>query len=136
MVMAEWTEQIAKLMRESVNASVEAAVKFQKQTWQMVDELVQRGAVAKEEGQRLLDMWNRRTEDFQERMEQKYRDWEESLKVNLGGRLPPTRKDLDELHRKLDQLMLNLEAAGKKPKKRQGEKKARKPKAKPRRKKP
>jgi polyhydroxyalkanoate synthesis regulator phasin len=45
-----WTEQLTQLMRESVNASVETAVKFQQQTWRMVDELVQRGAVGKDEG--------------------------------------------------------------------------------------
>ena len=39
--MVEWADQIARMMRETVNASVEAAVKFQKQTWQMVDELIQ-----------------------------------------------------------------------------------------------
>jgi polyhydroxyalkanoate synthesis regulator phasin len=131
MAMAEWTEQIVRLMRESVNASVETAVKFQEQTWRMVDELVQRGAVAKEEGQRLLEMWTRRTEDFQARMEEKYRQWEESITGGLRGALPPTRKDLEELHRKLDQLMTNLEAVPGKGKGGRGEKKARKPKAKP-----
>ncbi|MFQ5960440.1 MAG: hypothetical protein ACE5MG_03515 [Candidatus Methylomirabilales bacterium] len=134
--MAEWAEQITRMMRESVNASVEAAVKFQKQTWQMVDELVQRGAVAKDEGQRLLEMWTRRTEDFQARMEEKYRQWEENVKTGLTGALPPTRKDLEELHRKLDQLMMNLEASKGKPKGVRRQAKAPKPKAKPRRKKP
>jgi len=55
--MTEWTEQLTRLLRESVNASVEAAVKFQEQTWRMVDELVQRGALAKDEAKRLLDAW-------------------------------------------------------------------------------
>jgi polyhydroxyalkanoate synthesis regulator phasin len=131
MVMAEWTEQIVRMMRESVNASVETAVKFQEQTWRMIDELVQRGAVAKEEGQRLLEMWTRRTEDFQARMEEKYRQWEESIAGGLKGALPPTRKDLEELHRKLDQLMTNLEAIPGKGKGGRGKKKTRKPKAKP-----
>lgn len=129
--MAEWADQIARMMRETVNASVEAAVKFQKQTWQMVDELIQRGAVAKDEGQRLLEMWTQRTEDFQARMEEKYRQWEESVKTGLTGALPPTRKDLQELHRKLDQLMVNLEGAAGRPKGGRGEKQTRKPKAKP-----
>ncbi|MEE9521977.1 MAG: hypothetical protein V3W05_04145 [candidate division NC10 bacterium] len=133
--MPEWTDQIVRLMRESVNASVEAAVRFQEQTWRMVDELVQRGAVAKEEGDRLLEGWTRRTEDFQERMEERYRQWEENLKAGLGGLAPPTGKDLKELHRKLDQLMVNLEGiAGKRPQARPGQRKARKPKTKPARK--
>lgn len=129
--MADWTEHISRLMRESVNASVEAAVKFQEQTWKMVDELVQRGAMAKEEGQRILEAWTRRTEDFQERMEEKYRQWEESITGGLKGALPPTRNDLKELHRKLDQLMVNLQGVGGKPKGARRQAKARKPKAKP-----
>lgn len=134
--MPEWTDQIVRLMRESVNASVEAAVRFQEQTWRMVDELVQRGAVAKEEGERLLEGWTRRTEDFQERMEERYRQWEENLKTGLSGFAPPTGKDLKELHRKLDQLMVNLEGiAGKQPQRGRPQRKARKPKAKPARKK-
>lgn len=133
--MAEWADQIVRMMRESVNASVETAVKFQEQTWRMIDELIQRGAVAKDEGQRLLEMWTRRTEDFQTRMEEKYRQWEETISRGLRGTLPPTRKELEELHRKLDQLMVNLEAGPGRGKGGRGEKKARKPKAKPARKK-
>lgn len=133
--MAEWAEHISRLMRESVNASVEAAVKFQQQTWKMVDELIQRGAVAKDEGQRMLEAWTRRTEDFQERMEERYREWEESVKAGLKGALPPTRKELAELHRKLDLLLLNLEGVASKPKRVRSPGKARKPKAKPTRKK-
>ena len=128
--MAEWTEQIVRMMRESVNASVETAVKFQEQTWRMIDELVQRGAVAKEEGQRLLEMWTRRTEDFQTRMEEKYRQWEEGLKAGLGAYLPPSRKEVLDLHRKLDQLMANLgTAAGKRGRAGRSPKEARRPKA-------
>ncbi|MFQ5657736.1 MAG: hypothetical protein ACE5G5_09365 [Candidatus Methylomirabilales bacterium] len=112
--MAELSEQIARMMRESVNASAEAAVKFQEHTWKLVDELVQRGAVAKEEGKKLLDAWTRRTEEFQERMEEKYRKLDENLRAGLKGTLPPTRKELDELNRKLDQLMLNLQGLGRK----------------------
>jgi polyhydroxyalkanoate synthesis regulator phasin len=111
MTMAEWTEQLTRLMRESVNASVEAAVKFQEQTWRMVDDLVKRGAMAKEDGQRLLEEWTRRTEPFQERMEERYRQWEESVKRGFGAYLPPSRKEVAELHRKLDQLLTNLQAA-------------------------
>lgn len=109
--MAEWTEQLTKMMRESVNASVEAAVKFQEQTWRLVDQLVQRGSVAKEEGKQLLDMWTQQTETFQKRMEEKYRHWEEALKTGFRGHLPPSQKDVNELHRKLDQLMHNLQTA-------------------------
>jgi polyhydroxyalkanoate synthesis regulator phasin len=112
MAMADWGEQLTRLLRESVNASVEAAVKFQEQTWRMVDELVQRGAVAKDEGKRLLDAWTRRTEEFQQRLEDRYRQWEETLKAGLGSYLPPSRQDVAELHRKLDQLMSNLRAVG------------------------
>ena len=132
--MAEWTEQIVRMMRESVNASVETAVKFQEQTWRMIDELVQRGAVAKEEGQRLLEMWTSRTEDFQTRMEEKYRQWEESITRGFKGSLPPTRKEIEDLHRKLDQLMVNLKATKGKPKSVRRQSKAPKPKAKPARK--
>ena len=129
--MTEWTEQLTRLLRESVNASVEAAVKFQEQTWRMVDELVQRGAVAKDEAKRLLDAWTRRTEEFQERLEEKYKQWEESLKAGLGGYLPPSRKDVAELHRKLDLLMANLRTAGGKPPRGgRSPKMARRPKAK------
>ncbi len=114
--MAEWTEQLAHIMRESVNASMEGAVRFQEQTWRMVDDLIQRGAIAKEEGKQLLDTWTRRTEEFQERMEEKYRQCEEGLKAGLRDYLPPTRKDLEDLHRKLDQLMVNLQMlTGKRP---------------------
>ena len=129
--MAELSEQLTRLMRESVNASMEAAVKFQEQTWRLVDELVQRGAVAKEEGKKLLDGWTRRTEEFQERMEEKYQQLEESLRAGFKGTLPPTRKDLEELHRKLDQLMVNLQGVGGKQPQRRGKgKKAQKTKAK------
>jgi len=128
--MAEWTEQLTKMMRESVNASVEAAVKFQQQTWRMVDELVERGAVPKEEGKQLLDMWTHQTEAFQERMEEKYRQWEESLKAGLRGYVPPNRKDLDELHHKLDQLIHNLQAVTRtQPRERKAGAKPKKPKA-------
>jgi len=128
--MAEWTEQLTQLMRESVNASVETAVKFQQQTWRMVDELVQRGAVAKDEGKQILDMWTHQTEAFQQRMEEKYRQWEESLKVGLRGYVPPNRKDLDELHHKLDQLIQNLQAVTRtRVRKRKAGAKAKKPKA-------
>jgi polyhydroxyalkanoate synthesis regulator phasin len=112
--MGELTEHLVRLMRESVNASMEAAVRFQQQTWRMVDELVQRGAVAKEEGKRLLEEWTRRTEEFQNRMEEKYGQLEESLRKGLGSYLPPSRKDLEDLHRKLDRLMANLQAMSKK----------------------
>jgi polyhydroxyalkanoate synthesis regulator phasin len=134
--MAEWTEQLTQLMRESVNASVETAVKFQQQTWRMVDELVQRGAVEKDEGKQLLDMWTHQTEAFQKRMEEKYRQWEESLKAGLRGYVPPNRKDLDELHHKLDQLIQNLQAVTRtQPRKRRAGAKAKKPKARAARKK-
>ncbi|MFQ5989186.1 MAG: hypothetical protein ACE5K9_04645 [Candidatus Methylomirabilales bacterium] len=128
--MAEWTDQLTRLMRESVSASMEAAVKFQEQTWRMVDELVQRGAVAKDEGKQLLDVWTRQTEAFQGRMEEKYRQWEETLRAGFRGYIPPNRKDLDELHQKLDQLMRNLQTLTHKqaPKRKVGTK-ARKPKA-------
>ncbi len=129
--MAEWTEQLTRLLRESVNASVEAAVKFQEQTWRMVDELVQRGALAKGEAKQLLDAWTRRTEEFQERLEEKYRKWEEGLKAGLGSYMPPSRKEVLDLHRKLDQLLANLRTAtgkraraGGTPKKAQGAKAA------------
>jgi polyhydroxyalkanoate synthesis regulator phasin len=123
-------------MRESVNASVETAVKFQQQTWRMVDELVERGAVPKEEGKQLLDMWTHQTEAFQKRMEEKYRQWEESLKAGLQGYLPPSRKDLDELHHKLDQLIHNLQAVTRtQPRERKTGAKAKKPKARASRKK-
>lgn len=118
--MAELSEQLTRLMRESVNASTEAAVKFQEQTWRLVDELVQRGTVAKEEGKKLLDGWTRRTEEFQDRMEEKYQRLEESLRAGFKGTLPPTRKDLEELHRKLDQLMVNLKGVGGKQPQRKG----------------
>lgn len=108
--MTEMTEQLRRLIRESVDASMEAAVRFQQQTWRMVDELIQRGAVAREEGKRLLDEWTHRTEEFQDRMEEKYRQLEEGLRTRLGGYLPPSRKELEELHRKLDRLMANLQA--------------------------
>jgi polyhydroxyalkanoate synthesis regulator phasin len=128
--MSEWTEQLTRLMRESVNASVETAVKFQQQTWRMVDELVQRGAVPKDEGKQLLDMWTHQTEAFQKRMEEKYRQCEETLKVGLRGYVPPSRKDLDELHHKLDQLIHNLQAVTRtQPRKRKAGAKAKKPKA-------
>ena len=128
--MAELTEHLVRLMRESVNAAMEAAVRFQQQTWRMVDELIQRGAVAKEEGKRLLDEWTRRTEEFQNRMEEKYRQLEEGLRTGLGGYLPPSRKDLEELHRKLDRLMANIQAISKKqPKGRATTRRAGKPKA-------
>ncbi len=128
--MAEWTEQLTRLLRESVNASVEAAVKFQEQTWRMVDELVQRGALAKDEAKRLLDVWTLRTEEFQERLEEKYRQWEEGLKAGLGTYLPPSRKEVLDLHRKLDQLMANLgTAAGKRGRAGRSPKEARRPKA-------
>jgi len=131
MAMAEWTEHLTRLLRESVNASVEAAVKFQEQTWRMVDELVQRGALAKDEAKRLLDAWTLRTEDFQERLEEKYRQWEEGLKAGLGAYLPPSRKEVLDLHRKLDQLMANLRtAAGKRGRAGRSPKEARRPKAK------
>jgi len=129
--MAEWTEQLTRLLRESVNASVEAAVKFQEQTWRMVDELVQRGALAKDEAKRLLDGWTLRTEEFQERLEEKYRQWEESLKAGLGAYLPPSRKEVLDLHRKLDQLMANLRTpAGKRARTGRSPKEARRPRAK------
>lgn len=129
--MAEWTEQLTQMMRESVNASVEAAVKFQQQTWRLVDQLVQRGSVAKEEGKQLLDIWTQQTEAFQKRMEEKYRHWEEALKTGLRGHLPPSRKDLNELHRKLDQLMHNLQTTTRaRPQKRKAGTKAKRPKAK------
>ena len=128
--MAEWTEHLTRLLRESVNASVEAAVKFQEQTWRMVDELVQRGALAKDEAKRLLDGWTLRTEEFQERLEEKYRQWEESLKAGLGAYLPPSRKEVLDLHRKLDQLMANLRTpAGKRARTGRSPKEARRPKA-------
>ncbi len=128
--MAEWTEQLTKMMRESVNASVEAAVKFQQQTWRMVDELVERGAVPKEEGKQLLDMWTHQTEAFQKRMEEKYRQCEETLKAGFRGYVPPNRKDLDELHHKLDQLIHNLQAVTRtQPRERKAGAKAKKPKA-------
>ena len=111
--MAALTEHLVRLMRESVDASMEAAVKFQQQTWRMVDELVQRGAVAKEEGKRLLEEWTRRTEEFQNRMEERYKQLEEGLKTGLRGYLPPSRKDLEDLHHKLDRLMTNLQAISK-----------------------
>ncbi len=134
--MAKWTEQLTQLMRESVNASVEAAVKFQQQTWRMVDELVERGAVPKEEGKQLLDMWTHQTEAFQKRMEEKYRQCEETLKAGLQGYLPPSRKDLDELHHKLDQLIHNLQAVTRtQPRERKTGAKAKKPKARASRKK-
>ena len=120
--MSEWTEQLTRLMRESVSASMEAAVKFQEQTWRMVDELVQRGAVAKDEGKQLLDVWTRQTEAFQGRMEEKYRQWEETLRAGLRGYIPPNRKDLDELHKKLDQLMRNLQTLKQAPKRKVGTK--------------
>ncbi len=126
--MAEWTEQLTRLMRESVNASMEAAVKFQEQTWRMVDELVQRGAVAKDEGKQLLDVWTRQTEAFQGRMEEKCRQWEETLRTGLRGYIPPNRKDLDELHQKLDQLMRNLQTLTGQPQKKKTGAKRRKPK--------
>ena len=126
--MAEWTEQLTRLMRESVSASMEAAVKFQEQTWRMVDELVQRGAVAKDEGKQLLDVWTRQTEAFQGRMEEKYRQWEETLRAGLRGYIPPNRKDLDELHQKLDQLMRNLQTLTGQPQKKKTGAKRRKPK--------
>jgi len=129
--MAELAEHLVRLMRESVNASMEAAVRFQQQTWQMVDELMQRGVVAKEEGKRLLDEWTRRTEAFQNRMEEKHRQLEEGLRAGLGRYLPPSRKDLEELHRKLDRLMTNIQAISKKRlKRRAAERKAGKSKAK------
>jgi len=129
--MAEWTEQLTRLLRESVNASVEAAVKFQEQTWRMVDELVQRGALAKDEAKRLLDAWTLRTEEFQERLEEKYRQWEEGLKAGLGAYLPPSRKEVLDLHRKLDQLMANLRTpAGKRARTGRSPKEARRPRAK------
>ncbi len=131
--MPEWTDQLTRLMRESVNASAEAAVKFQKETWRLVDDLIKRGAVAKEEGQRLLETWTHRTEEFQERMEEKYRQWDVSVKAGLRGYLPPSRKEVEELHRKLDILMANLEAiSGKRPLGGRGQRKTRKAKAKPR----
>lgn len=131
--MPDWTEQLTRLMRESVNASAEAAVRFQKETWRLVDDLVQRGAVAKEEGQRLLETWTHRTEEFQERMEEKYRQWDASVKGGLRGYLPPSRKEMEELHRKLDLLMANLEAIGaKRPLGGRGQRKTDKAKAKPR----
>ncbi len=131
--MPDWTEQLTRLMRESVNASAEAAVKFQKETWRLVDDLIKRGAVAKEEGQRLLETWTHRTEEFQERMEEKYRQWDVSVKAGLRGYLPPSRKEVEELHRKLDILMANLEAiSGKRPLGGRGQRKTRKAKAKPR----
>lgn len=134
--MAEWTEELTRMMRESVNASVETAVKFQQQTWRMVDELVQRGAVAKDEGKQLLDMWTNQTEAYQKRMEEKYRQWEESLKAGLRGYVPPNRKDLDELHHKLDQLIHNLQAVTRtQPRERKAGAKAKKPKTRARRKK-
>jgi len=137
--MKEWTEQLTRLLRESVNASAEAAVKFQEQTWRMVDELVQRGTVAKEEGQRLLEQWNRRTEQFQERLEEKYRQWEEGLRKGLGSYLPPSRQEVVDLHRKLDQLLGNLQMLKGKTGRRgrpAPKAKARRPKAKPSRKRP
>jgi polyhydroxyalkanoate synthesis regulator phasin len=128
--MVEWTEQLTRLLRESVNASVEAAVKFQEQTWRMVDELVQRGALAKDEAKRLLDAWTLRTEEFQERLEEKYRQWEEGLKKGLGTYLPPSRKEVLDLHRKLDQLMANLgTTVGKRGRAGRSPKEIRKPKA-------
>ena len=133
--MTEWTEQLTRLLRESVNASVEAAVKFQEQTWRMVDELVQRGALAKGEAKQLLDTWTQRTEEFQERLEEKYRRWEEGLKAGLGSYMPPSRKEVLDLHRKLDQLLANLRTAtGKGKRAGPSPKGGQRPKAKPARK--
>jgi len=93
--------------------------------------LVQRGALAKDEAKRLLDGWTLRTEEFQERLEEKYRQWEESLKAGLGAYLPPSRKEVLDLHRKLDQLMANLRTpAGKRARTGRSPKEARRPRAK------
>lgn len=112
--MADMAAQLLNLLRESFSTTLEATAKAQEQTWRFIDELTRRGVVVQEEGKKLVEDWTKTAkanfEELQKRVQEDYKRWEEALQKGLATIIPASKKDLDDLSRKVEELAKRVEA--------------------------
>jgi polyhydroxyalkanoate synthesis regulator phasin len=92
-------------LRRVMLAGIGAVALAQEEAEELVDRLVERGEIAREEGRKLLDeMMSKRRERVQAQFDTRVEETLGKMNVPTKADLKAVEKKLDELNRKLDQL--------------------------------
>lgn len=107
-------QEFMEFAKQAFQATLDAASKVQKQTQQLMEELVRQGAAAQEGGKRVLTDWmeqsRRHMEEFRRAAIEGYRKWEEEVTKRLSTVAPATKPEVEDLRRKVDELTRKLGA--------------------------
>lgn len=94
--------------KQAFQATLDAASKVQQQTQRLMEELIRQGAMAQDEGKRLLKDWveqsRRHMDEFQKTAAEGYRKWEGEVGKRLAFIAPATKQEVEELRRRVDEL--------------------------------
>ena len=108
--------QFLNFMKDAFSAAMEATTKVQEQTLKFFDDLAKRGAIAQQEGKRLLEDWLKTAresmEAFQRQAQENFKRWEENIPKSLTAITPASKQDVEELTKKIEELTKRIEALG------------------------
>lgn len=114
MTMERSGQELMEFARQAFQATLDAASNVQKQTQQLMEELIRQGAMAQEEGKRLLTDWVERSrghmEEFQKATADGYQKWEAEVTRRLSSVSPATKPEVEELRRRVEELARRIEA--------------------------
>ena len=114
--MMDIAAQFLNFMKDAFSSAVEATAKVQEQTLKFFDDLTKRGAIAQEEGKKLLEDWLKTSresmETFQRQAQENLKRWEENIQKGLSVVIPATKQDVEELSKKIEELTKKVETLG------------------------
>lgn len=94
-----------------VKKALLAGLGAQEKVGELVDELVKKGEISKSQGAKIVKTW---TEKADKRKENLSKDLSELINKTLTRMNIPTKKDIQELNKKIDALSKKLEGTEKK----------------------
>jgi polyhydroxyalkanoate synthesis regulator phasin len=107
-------QEFLEFTRQAFQATLDATSKLHQQTRKLMEELIRQGAVAQEEGKRLLTDWmeqsRKHMEDFQKSAAEGYRKWEGEVTARLSSVAPATRQEVEELRQRIEELARRIDA--------------------------
>lgn len=107
-------QDFIEFAKQAFQSTLDAASKVQQQTHKLMEELIRQGAMAHEEGKRLLSDWieqsRRHMEEFQKTAAEGYRKWEGEATKRLVTLTPATKQEVQDLRQRVDELARKVEA--------------------------
>jgi polyhydroxyalkanoate synthesis regulator phasin len=107
-------KDFVEFARQAFQATLDATGKVQQQTQNLLEEMIRQGAVAQEEGKRLLADWleqsRKHMQEAQTAAAEGYQTWEAEVARRLSAITPATRQEVEALRQQVQDLARRLEA--------------------------